>query len=141
MTLYNVHIYREIRLTFRGIDADTPNAATTIARDGLASDADDINDCDGADFCAIVDVAGDEEFKRSIIIDFGAERLRKAAPVLSEALAWLATASEDLDAAIDGATDQFNSERAELQAACHNAREALAKISTLYQPIERSNQS
>src|SRR5579871_2239579 len=37
-------------------------------------------------------------------------RLRLAAPLLREALAWLATAAEDLDAAIVGVTDEFNVE-------------------------------
>ena len=42
MTIYNVHLYREMRLTFEAIEADTPDAATAIARDKPSSDADDI---------------------------------------------------------------------------------------------------
>jgi len=86
MTLYNVHIYREMRLAFEGIEADTPEAAAAIARDGMTSDANDIDDCDGEDFAALVDVIGDDEFEKSVTIDFEAERLRKAAPNLLEAL-------------------------------------------------------
>ena len=33
MTNYNIHIYREIRLVFRDIKAETPEAAAAIARD------------------------------------------------------------------------------------------------------------
>ena len=38
----------------------------------------------------------------------------------------LLTAAEELDAAIDGATDQFDDDRAELEAACRIARATLA---------------
>ena len=31
MTIFNVHIYREMRLIFTGIEADTPEAAAAIA--------------------------------------------------------------------------------------------------------------
>jgi hypothetical protein len=31
MTTYNVHIYREMRLTFKGVGAGTPEAAAAIA--------------------------------------------------------------------------------------------------------------
>jgi hypothetical protein len=31
MTTYNVHLYREMRLDFGGIEADTPEAAAAIA--------------------------------------------------------------------------------------------------------------
>ena len=48
----------------------SPEAAANIARDGLTEDADDIDDCDGETFAALVDVVGDEDFTRSRIIDF-----------------------------------------------------------------------
>ena len=32
MTLYNVHLYREMRLVYEGISAETPEAAAAIAR-------------------------------------------------------------------------------------------------------------
>ncbi|MHC5536786.1 hypothetical protein ACYOEI_00765 [Singulisphaera rosea] len=85
MTLFNVHIYREMRLSFEGIEADSPEAAATIAHERPTGDADGIDDCDGEDLGALVDVVGDETFEQSVIIDFAAERLRKAAPDL---LAW-----------------------------------------------------
>ena len=46
---------------------------------------------------------------------------------LRHALQALLDAASDLDAAIDGATDQFDDERAELDAAWRNAHAALAK--------------
>jgi len=70
MTLYNVHIYREMKLRFDGIDAQSPEAAANIARDGLTEDADDIEPCDGETLAALVDVVGDEDFTRSRFIDF-----------------------------------------------------------------------
>ena len=81
---YNVHLYREMRLKFEGIEAETPEGAAAIARDGLTSDADEIDDCDGLDLSALVDEVGDDEYERSVTIDFEEERLRKAAPELLE---------------------------------------------------------
>lgn len=64
--------------------------------------------------------------KEEAVPEAGAEQPRDAAPALTEALAWLATAAEDLDGAIDGTTNEFNLERDELAAACRHARAALA---------------
>lgn len=70
MTIYNVHIYREMRLTYERIEADSPEAAALIARDRLSEDADDIEDCDGEDLGALIDVVGDEDHEQSVSIDF-----------------------------------------------------------------------
>jgi hypothetical protein len=70
MTRYNVHVYREMKLRFDGIEAGSPEAAASIARDGLTEDAEDIADCDGETFAALVDVVGDEDFTRARLIDF-----------------------------------------------------------------------
>jgi hypothetical protein len=86
MTKYIVHIYREMRLTFEGIEADTPEAAAAVARDKLTDDADDIEDCNGESLSALIDVAGDDQYEQSVDIDFEAERQRKAAPALLAAL-------------------------------------------------------
>lgn len=85
-TTYNVHIYREIRLVFGGIEADTHDAAASIAREKPTEHADDIDDCDGETFYACVDVQGDEQYEQSRWIDFEPERQRKAAPKLLAAL-------------------------------------------------------
>ena len=86
MTTYNVHIYREMRITFGSIEADTPDAAAAMAHTKPTGDADDIDDCDGEDFAALVDVAGDEEYEQSRVIDFEPERHRKLAPKLLASL-------------------------------------------------------
>lgn len=86
MTSYNVHLTREMRVTFGGIEAESPESAASIAALMPTGDADDIADCDGEDFTALVDVAGDEDFGRSVTIEFASERHRKAAPALLASL-------------------------------------------------------
>lgn len=86
MTKYNVHLYREMRLLFQGIEADTPDAAAALAREKPTRDADDIEDCNGEDLGALIDVAGDADYEQSVTIDFDGERQRKAAPRLLSAL-------------------------------------------------------
>jgi len=86
MTIYNVHLYREMCLFFPHIEADTPDAAAAIASDKLTDDADSINDCNGDDLGALVDEAGDEQYERSVMIDFECERRRKAAAQMLAAL-------------------------------------------------------
>jgi hypothetical protein len=95
MTKYIVHIYREMRLTFEGIEAETLEAAATIAHDKPTSDADGIDDCEGETLSALVDVAGDEEFENSRFIDFDGERKRKAASRLLAALEYLAEQADE----------------------------------------------
>jgi hypothetical protein len=86
MTRYHVHIYREMRLYFPGIEADSPERAARIAADRPTDDAENVDgDCDGENLASLVDVAGDDEFTQSVTIDFEAERLRKAASTLLEA--------------------------------------------------------
>ncbi len=86
MTLYNVHIYREMRLFFPGIEADTPEEAAHIAADKLTADAEYTDDCDGENLAALVDLVGDDDFEHSVTLDFGHERLRKAASDLLETI-------------------------------------------------------
>ena len=86
MTIYNVHIYRELRLVYSGIEADTHEAAAAIARDRDTEEADSIDDCDGDTFAALVDVEGDEDYTESRDIAFEAERERKAVPKMRSAL-------------------------------------------------------
>jgi hypothetical protein len=81
-TTYNVHIYREMRLVFAGIESETPETAAAIARGMQTQDAVEIDDCEGMTLSALVDVDGDEEYEHSVVIDFEEERHRKAAPVL-----------------------------------------------------------
>ena len=120
MTLYNVHIYREIRLLFERIEADSPEAAAAIARDGLAEDADEIDDCGGVDLAALIDVDGDDQFKQTVSIAFEAERLRKTAPELLEALQGCLFA---LDENLDGSGPSRAQAIARAQAAIAKATE------------------
>jgi hypothetical protein len=87
--LLKVHIFREMKLRFDRIEAETPEAAASVAGDKPTRDADDIDDCEGLSFSALVDVAGDEEYEQSRFIDFEPERQRKACPKLLDALRWI----------------------------------------------------
>jgi hypothetical protein len=105
MTIYNVHIFREMNLKFHGIQADTPEAAASITRGKLTDEADSIDDCDGDTLAALVDevdVHGDTIYDRSCVIDFEPERQRKAAPALLAALKY---SLEYLKANDDGEQD------------------------------------
>jgi hypothetical protein len=86
MTKYNVHIYREMRLLFERIEAETLEAAAAIAHDKPADHADTIDDSDGETFYACVDVLGDEEYLQSRWIDFEPERHRQPAARMLAAL-------------------------------------------------------
>jgi hypothetical protein len=124
MTLYNVHLYREMRLKFERIEASTAEAAAAIARDKPTGDADDLDDCDGETFAALVDVIGDDEYRHSLIIDFEAERLRKAAPGILDALREFI--------AMDELADECGEWKWEsLEHAFDMARAAIAKATTV----------
>ena len=130
MTLYNVHLYREMRLLFERIEAETPEEAAALARDRLTEDANDIEDCDGDTFAALVDVVGDDQYEQSVMIDFEGERLRKAAPELLECLEYFATFAELND---DGEDELFT-------AMLQKARVAIASVTATHQPtVERSD--
>jgi hypothetical protein len=98
MTLYNVHLYREVHLTYESIEADTAEAAAAIALDRSVGAADDIDDCHGRTFAVVIDVAGDAGWSPSQTIDFESEQSRKATQVLVKALtACVNYLADDLD--------------------------------------------
>ena len=131
MTLYNVHIYREMRLFFPGIEAASPEEAAAKARDLDTAAADGIDDCDGETLAALVDVVGDDTYEQSVTIDFEPERLRKAAPQLLSALQWL------VDDLTDAEEDRNPETGDEYDSVAH-ARAALARATTNHQTtIER----
>ena len=70
MPIYNVHLYRELRLYYPGIEAETPEAAANTAWGNSTESAATIEDCDGANIAALVDLQGDDDFLHSEIIDF-----------------------------------------------------------------------
>jgi hypothetical protein len=92
---YNVHIYREMRLTYGSIKADSHEAAAAIARDKPTEEADSIDDCEGETLAALVDVHGDEEYEQSRLIDFESERLIIASPDVLAALESLADQADE----------------------------------------------
>ena len=59
-TTYHVHLYREMRVTFSPIQARSPQEAAEMARQLSNDQAVSIDECDGEDLAALVDVAGDE---------------------------------------------------------------------------------
>jgi hypothetical protein len=76
-TIYNVHIYREICLSFSGISANSPEAAAEIAAGKSTNEAVTIEE--GDNVAALVDVNGDNEYEKSRWIHFEPARLQKAA--------------------------------------------------------------
>jgi hypothetical protein len=120
MPLYNVHIYREMRLFFPGIEAATPEEAAKSAADRPTHEASYTEDCDGENLAALIDVIGDDEFAQSVIIDFEDERLRKAAPDLLAALTMTAVRLAVLEDA-EEATDADRDARATALAAIAKA--------------------
>ncbi len=110
------------------VQAATPEEAIAIARQQPQMLLDAAEECNGQypwDEFAAYDQDGNELLH---ILDPEAQ-LRNAAallPALQFALKELATAAEDLLAAIDGATDQFDPESAQLDAACTTARSLLS---------------
>lgn len=104
--MYNVHIYREMKLRFDGIEADTHETAAGIAREKPTDEANSIEDCEGITLAALVDVVGDEDYGQSRMIDFDEERQRKAAHAMLATLQSLAELrrkwrSQDSDETID----------------------------------------
>ena len=79
MKIFNVHIYREMRLVYSGIEAGSHEEAAAIARDKPTDEADSMDDCEGETFSALVDIQGDEDYEQSRDIDFEGEQMRKAA--------------------------------------------------------------
>ena len=83
---YHVHIYREMRLTFTPIRASSPQEAADRARQLPTDDAASIDDCNGTDLAALVDLDGDADYEQSVSIDFEDELRRKAARDMHAAL-------------------------------------------------------
>lgn len=94
MKTYNVHLYREMRLSFPGIVASTAAEAARLAAEMPAEAAEALEDCDGTNFAALIRVA-ENEADQPRWIDFDAVKamapdlvtaLEAALPVLQEAL-------------------------------------------------------
>jgi hypothetical protein len=132
MTTYNVHIYREMKLLYGGIVADSHEQAAAIARDKPTDQADSIDDCEGETLAALVDVHGDEDYRQSRMIDFEPERLRQAAPKL---LAALKGALFALDKNMDGSGPSRQAALAQAHAAIAEAEAAGIPPAEVLPPI------
>jgi hypothetical protein len=133
MTLYNVHIYREMRLKFDGIEAPTPEEAAQAAGELSLKVADDFDECDGETFTALMDVIGDENYQHSVTIDFEPERRRKATAQLLEVCETLARRLPELD---DDAAPLAGSDAVEVLAdVWPDLKAAIAIARAIPQPI------
>lgn len=104
-TIYNVHTYREMRLYFPGIAADTPAEAAKIAAGRSAAEADSTEDCDDENLTALVEVAGDDlsahfASHRQIAVIWDIEDVLDIRPDLTRDQAWavLESANSNHDA-------------------------------------------
>lgn len=82
MPKYRVHIYREMRLVFENIEAETPEAAAHIAADRHFDDCDDWSDCEGVTLSALVDLDSaieESEAQDGVLVDFEERRLLNTA--------------------------------------------------------------
>jgi hypothetical protein len=113
--IYNVHIYREMKLRFDGIKAATLEAAAAVARDKPTDEADDIDDCEGKTLAALVDLVGDEEYEHSRIIDFESEQPPNPGSLIITALQMASNyMSDDLDEGDETEMHIFSTIRAAL---------------------------
>ena len=65
------------------------------------------------------------DFKSRALAEEVRARIKGRQPALQEALAWLATAVEDFDDAMDDMSGRLAAERTELAAACRHARDVI----------------
>jgi hypothetical protein len=128
MPHYDVHAWCDRRfITVIDLDADTPGQALERARAQADRLLDAAEECDSNypwDEFAVYDDSGNELDQ---VMDKPA-RLRVHAEDLLKALTKLHDAAGDLDAAIDGATGQFDDERRQLATAMHAATAAIALV-------------
>ncbi|MGE3818899.1 MAG: hypothetical protein AB7I30_05645 [Isosphaeraceae bacterium] len=109
MTKYNVHLYREMKLCFQDIEADSPEQAAQTCRDFPEDEACGAAvDCDGETFAALVDTQGDPDYSQTVLIAFGPERARSAVHQLMEALDYVRATLRlrHLDEASDGEVEE-----------------------------------
>ena len=85
MKAYNVHIYREMRLSFPGMVANTAEEAARLAAEMPSEAARALEDCDGENLAALVGVIGREDCQQSRMIDF--DPVRAIAPDILTVLA------------------------------------------------------
>ena len=84
MTTYNVHIHREVLLTYGDVEADSLEDAASTARGFATGGADRIDDCE--DLSARVELDDPARHQPLVTLDFPAGRQRKAAAKLLDSL-------------------------------------------------------
>ena len=68
MTIYTVHLYREMRLVYRDIEAGTPQEAARFASAKATDDAETADDCEGLAFSSLVDPEGGDPSDESRLV-------------------------------------------------------------------------
>ena len=97
MPTYTVHVYREMRVKFTGIEAESPEEAASAGADLRTDQADDVEDCTGANLSALVDLEGDEDFEHSESVVFESGRMLDTGPGMLSALeALISNIDEDV---------------------------------------------
>ena len=86
MNTYTVHLYREMRLTFTGIEAGSPEAAARIASTTHTDNAARLVDCEGSNLAAFVERDVEDDFIDSHAVYFDDGRFLSMGPRLLEAL-------------------------------------------------------
>jgi hypothetical protein len=88
MPEYKVHVYREMRIVFDNIEADSIEAAADIAASKHFDDRDDFSDCEGENLYALVDYAPHEgtviNFEGGRLLDNGSKLITLCNKLLSE---------------------------------------------------------
>ena len=67
---YNVHLYREMKLFYPDIEAGSMEEAAGMAQNFLTEEAASVEDCDGENIAALIDLVGDEEYSQTRLIDY-----------------------------------------------------------------------
>jgi hypothetical protein len=112
MPTYTVHVYREMRVTFTGLHASSPEEAASVAADLRTYSAEDVQDCEGENLSALVEVERRARPRRhadvsdSKTIYFEAGRMVDTGPTMLKALEALLTNIEE-DVPLESVTRHF----------------------------------
>jgi hypothetical protein len=79
MPKYKVHVYREMRIVFDNIEADSVEAAAKVAAIKHFDERDDFSDCEGVNLSALVDQQGEPD---GTLIDFEDGRMLRVSEKL-----------------------------------------------------------
>jgi hypothetical protein len=128
--IYDVHIYREMRIPYRNIEVNTSEGAAEFCRDLPSSAGGTPVECDGQTFAAVVD-SPDHPDGKDILFEEG--RLRKHAQETLKALIAILPYAESEAASLDALKDCAEAE-AEAEAAWEAVEAAQAIIAKATAP-------